>query len=403
MTRPEETDSQIRSAALAYLASPWHVLAFAPAMERTFRADTLAGRLRRYRSFGLVGILIYMAYTGVDWFALHDIFPSIWPWRLLGMPLITGSVIALSFWRRFQPWCDLGMVGATTLGTLALVVFFSLSLTPASNHYYGGVLLCGVYLMFVLRTGFVPTAWGCGFILAGFTLALEGLQGVDPPTRLVIAAVTASTLLLGLAGLYQLERDERRSYALALLRRMDGAALAQANARLAQLSAVDGLTGLLNRRAFETRLHEVWEAAATTGGEVGRLFIDVDEFKAFNDFYGHQAGDEVLRQVARLLDAHTRATADIAARYGGEEFLVLMPGCSRHAALERAERLRAGIEAACMEHAASPVQGCVTVSIGLATQHPASGVDPAALVRAADEALYAAKAAGRNRVMMPSA
>lgn len=220
MTRPEETDSQIRSAALAYLASPWHVLAFAPAMERAFRADTLAGRLRRYRSFGLVGILIYMAYTGVDWFALHDIFPSIWPWRLLGMPLITGSVIALSFWRRFQPWCDLGMVGATTLGTLALVVFFSLSLTPASNHYYGGVLLCGVYLMFVLRTGFVPTAWGCGFILAGFTLALEGLQGVDPPTRLVIAAVTASTLLLGLAGLYQLERDERRSYALALLRRM---------------------------------------------------------------------------------------------------------------------------------------------------------------------------------------
>lgn len=255
--------------------------------------------------------------------------------------------------------------------------------------------------MFVLRTGFVPTAWGCGFILAGFTLALEGLQGVDPPTRLVIAAVTASTLLLGLAGLYQLERDERRSYALALLRRMAPHWRKPMHGWRSCLrwTALPGCSTGGPSRPGCTKCGR----PRPQRGEVGLLFIDVDEFKAFNDFYGHQAGDEVLRQVARLLEAHTRATADIAARYGGEEFLVLMPGCSRHAALERAERLRAGIEAACMEHAASPVQGCVTVSIGLATQHPASGVDPAALVRAADEALYAAKAAGRNRVMMPSA
>jgi diguanylate cyclase (GGDEF)-like protein/PAS domain S-box-containing protein len=174
--------------------------------------------------------------------------------------------------------------------------------------------------------------------------------------------------------------------------------LASANRRLEILAAQDGLTGLANRRAFdETFARELARAARDTQ-PLSLLLADVDRFKTYNDAYGHPAGDDVLRQVALLLETAARRPGDLAARYGGEEFAAVLPATDTKGALRVAELFRSSVESLQLQHVGSTC-GVVTVSVGVASVLGArEGYVPADLLRRADEALYAAKAGGRNRV-----
>jgi two-component system chemotaxis response regulator CheY len=167
-------------------------------------------------------------------------------------------------------------------------------------------------------------------------------------------------------------------------------ALARQNARLAELAAVDELTGVKNRRRFREDLDLLFEVASRQSTLLSLVMIDVDHFKTFNDAFGHPAGDEVLRQVASALLSATRAQ-DVMARYGGEEFVVLLPATGASDSLVLAGRLRARV--ADHDWPLRPV----TVSVGAATTG-AEVASPEALVEAADRALYLAKRTGRNRV-----
>ena len=173
--------------------------------------------------------------------------------------------------------------------------------------------------------------------------------------------------------------------------------LEAANARLTQLSSTDGLTGIANRRAFDAVLQMEWARAAREGTDLAVLMIDVDSFKAYNDHYGHPAGDECLRLVAERTAGSLRRPPDTAARFGGEEFIALLPGTDGASAVEVAERVRVAIGEAGMAHAGSPF-GRVTVSIGSASLAPHPGQDSQALIDLADRALYDAKQSGRNTV-----
>jgi len=173
--------------------------------------------------------------------------------------------------------------------------------------------------------------------------------------------------------------------------------LAEANARLAQLAVTDGLTGLYNHRHFHERLTLEVERSQRSGLPLSLLMLDVDHFKQFNDTYGHPSGDEVLRQLARVL-GDTRRANDVVARYGGEEFAVILVDTPKFTAAKVAERVRERIYDNDFSEAA-PRAGRLSVSIGVAT-FPDDGGDAEALVRSADTALYAAKRAGRNRVVL---
>lgn len=175
-----------------------------------------------------------------------------------------------------------------------------------------------------------------------------------------------------------------------------------ANERLAELSATDSLTTLANRRRFDQVLDTEWRRASRTGSDLSLLVIDVDHFKAFNDTYGHQAGDDCLRLVARTLRDSLNRVSDLVARYGGEEFAVLLPVTRSSEAQEIAERLRLAVERLGMAHGTSPTAPVVTVSIGVATATTTQFPVSADLVAQADSALYAAKARGRNRVHVSS-
>ena len=187
------------------------------------------------------------------------------------------------------------------------------------------------------------------------------------------------------------------------------AQLAAANAELQRLSITDGLTGLTNRRRFDALLNETWRAAALNGSPVAVAMIDIDHFKAYNDHYGHQAGDRCLQAVAHALRDAMGSETDCVARYGGEEFIALWNGVAAAKAAALAERLRQAVEALNKPHAASSCSGVVSLSVGVAIQQAPRAAASApndevqheveAIVRLADQRLYAAKAAGRNRVM----
>lgn len=172
--------------------------------------------------------------------------------------------------------------------------------------------------------------------------------------------------------------------------------------RLETLAIEDSLTGLANRRRFDERLNEEWARAYRDRSSLALLMIDVDHFKAYNDEYGHPAGDACLRVVAKILSAEMQRAGDLAARYGGEEFAMLLPNTDAAGCARIGERIRRAIRAADLVHTSNQASSCVTASLGGAACRPAleRTAGGALLVEAADRALYTAKASGRDRLMM---
>lgn len=182
-------------------------------------------------------------------------------------------------------------------------------------------------------------------------------------------------------------------------RKVAEAALAKANVALARMARLDSLTQLPNRRSFDESLEQEWRRLAREEQDLSLVLCDIDCFKQYNDTYGHQAGDDCLRQVAQALESCARRTGDMACRYGGEEFIFLLPNTPLEGAARFADQVRQAVETLALPHDTSLAAPVVTLSLGVAARVPCAEGPPAALVKAADDALYRAKEAGRNRVV----
>jgi diguanylate cyclase (GGDEF)-like protein/PAS domain S-box-containing protein len=178
--------------------------------------------------------------------------------------------------------------------------------------------------------------------------------------------------------------------------------LAIATAKLEVLASTDGLTSLANRRSFDETLSREWRRARRAGGHLALLLLDADWFKAYNDRYGHQRGDDALRAISACITQSLKRPGDFAARYGGEEFAVVLPGNDEGGAMQVAEEIRSCLTGLAIPHDGAPA-GIMTVSIGIASLKPALGGDSADLLASADAALYAAKRGGRDRVATATA
>ncbi len=166
---------------------------------------------------------------------------------------------------------------------------------------------------------------------------------------------------------------------------------------LEQLATADPLTGVANRRRFDEILHREWRRAIRAESPVSLLMLDVDLFKPYNDSYGHLRGDSCLRQIAEAALDVVRRPSDLVARYGGEEFAIILAGTDSSGAQQVGEQVRELVQCRGLTHQSSPV-GVVTISVGCATLVPVRGSNPTQLIEIADQALYLAKANGRNRV-----
>lgn len=173
--------------------------------------------------------------------------------------------------------------------------------------------------------------------------------------------------------------------------------LDSANQELKRLSASDGLTGIANRRFFDDYLSREWRRARRDNASIALLMCDVDYFKAYNDTYGHQAGDDCLRQITQTMTQMMERASDVVARYGGEEFAIILPNTPLEGAAIVGEKIRLAIEALSMPHAGSP-QAFVSLSVGVAALIPTHQGILQTLIQSADRALYRAKSMGRNEV-----
>jgi len=208
---------------------------------------------------------------------------------------------------------------------------------------------------------------------------------VKPVGRIVLAAK--------IRALQRLEQMRRKLVELT-------SELAASNRRLEQLSQSDGLTGVANRRYFDNFLAHHMALAARQKTNLSLVLCDVDCFKAYNDHYGHLAGDECLRKVAQILQTACQRSTDLVARYGGEEFALVLPDTHRTGAAQHVRNIRQALAEAAIEHARSTVSPYVTLSIGIAAYIPGKDMKPEDLIARADEALYRAKAMGRNRYVV---
>ena len=228
---------------------------------------------------------------------------------------------------------------------------------------------------------------------------IEGRFCLESPGGLYIAPLLIGTRLIGVLEMIARERDQRFSESRDLLAMVsEHVALAVNGALLFEtaerMASADPLTGISNHRALIQYLGRRVSEVSRSGGELGVIMLDVDHFRRFNEEQGHDAGDEVLKRVARVLDELTR-DSDLAARYGGEEFTVILPGSSPETTLRTAERIRTAIEAITFD---SPLGVSRTITASLGCANWTDGDEPATLLKMADTALYRAKRAGRNRV-----
>lgn len=331
-------------------------------------------------------------------------------WALLGGHLLLGPWLATCF----RPHGQLQLrasfsweSGAALLAALAVGGLLASDLSPVLRQLPGTsllpVLMWASFRLPAPAATTIQVLAGLLFVMVHPALA----EGRDPARIWSVVRLAAGMMLMSqLVLAVTLERRRmqrhllRQATRLRRLVRLRTQELAEANRRLKALSECDGLTGVANRRHFDQAFEQEWRRALRRGESLAVGLLDIDHFKAYNDRYGHLQGDQALQRVASALQGVMGRAEDLLARYGGEEFAVILPGLHRQEATVMAERLRAAVADLAIPHGAAAEAGVITVSGGLVALVPDPQVDPQELLAAADQLLYAAKARGRNRVLV---
>jgi diguanylate cyclase (GGDEF)-like protein len=324
-----------------------------------------------------------------------------------GLGLLIGTPLLLAF---LQPDHETTALGRRDFAVLALtaalagLVFMQSGDAGPDHHVPLTPLLVLLPVLYIAaRCGRRWTALTVA--LVALTAAWSQTTGLRPfgeasPHEMILRAqeyiLTLSMIGMGLSILL----GEQRALARELEDKVNERtrALEESNCKLAELSATDSLTGIANRRRFDETLAVEWAHARRSGEPLALCLLDVDLFKDYNDHYGHQAGDDRLRQVADEISRHVRRSGDLVARYGGEEFAFISPAADEAHALAMAQTVCTALKTCAVPHERSPF-GMLTASIGVAVIVPGEHDSPGDLVRRADEALYEAKRNGRNRVV----
>jgi len=328
------------------------------------------------------------------WFWPHWGISSLTLGALLdGARIVAATTFLRAFLnlRQVSPWLDkLNIAFAAIFGVLALACFAGLPVRASwlSELSLVYVPLWLVSALYAWRRGerqaiLIAVGWSLLMLFSvGFGLKQLGFARGNIIVELIISqgrnfGVGLQTLFLSLA----ISTDLRR--------------LMRSRQYFATLAAIDALTGLSNRRAFEDALEREWNRAARAQEPLSLLIVDVDYFKKYNDEQGHAEGDLLLRTVAQRGDAVLRHAGDLFCRYGGDEFAVILPESDEATAMRIAERIRAAIFERAIPNPGSPL-AIVTLSVGVATGLPSDGLESFNLFERADRALYAAKGRGRN-------
>jgi diguanylate cyclase (GGDEF)-like protein len=398
VTPPRQDPSLYETAWKASGKGGWRLFWDSP-LENDFQAY-FAERYRGHMVLGLAIGALAMVISVFEDFLM--------PPEQRGMPLFIrfGVVLPVLFVlllliRRpaMARWQQTILMLSTLGGATAFLLMAYFVDSPMGRVYLDTLILIQIFGLALLRMQF-SYALACVLTIAvGTMMALLLLDFPGSPgERVIDLMLIVFAGVLCLVANYLMERSARSDYLQQRLLELRQQDLEESNSHLEQLLRSDALTGIANRRYFDQRLGEEFRRAERGAYALALLMVDVDSFKQYNDTYGHQAGDECLIRVAQALTVFARRPGDVAARYGGEEFALILPGSSEEDALGIARDIIAYVFAQHLPHASSRVCDRVTVSIGVASILPAAGeASITDLIANADQALYAAKKAGRNR------
>ena len=359
-------------------------LNFIPEIEAGFRQyylENSPGQLRRVLPFALTLTLLFSV---ADYWRLPDeVFRSLAGPRII--QLLALVALALPLYLGHRKLLEFGVMTALTVfGVTTPIMLGIINASEAFSPISGQlIILCFCYFLTGLR-----------FFKAAVTGAI--ISVAYPSSQLVFSYplpnlgfncfIIVAFNMLGLVGAYFLEYTSRENF---LSRQL-----------LSEMALFDSLTGLLNKRAFSLDLDKVCSQARRESVSVAVAMADVDNFKEYNDYFGHVQGDQCLRNVATALQGSVKRPLDKVGRYGGEEFIVVWYDCSAEDATRLGESAREAVESLHIRHGPGASQRTVTISIGIASSEDGEDLDGGSLIRAADRALYQAKAAGRNRVAL---
>lgn len=358
---------------------------FPPELEREYHAFYLAERVSHVRSFNLImGVLVSWAFVAA---CLAD-GPLSGGFHRLRLGAIVLAYLTMACLARSR-YYECAYLRVATIASFCIAVLGSIEIAYRVNAGDGELLALlttySIGLYFLAGILFQAALKANVGLVAGFAGTLLALGAPAARVGYLVGILAAVGAIGGLGFRHQGIRF-RRSF---LERGLIG-----------EIAARDGLTGLKNRRAFDAHLTRAWQQALRDRKILIVMLIDVDFFKRFNDRYGHQAGDAALQRIAAVVEGFTKRALDLAARYGGEELVVLLYDVPREAAAQLADAMRSAVQALQIEHLDGTSSGVVTISVGVAVVHPTLVRNPEGAVQLADEALYSAKDAGRNRVQL---
>lgn len=374
-------------------------LRFPAALEHSYRNHDAAERRTHLLIMTMLGLVIYNIYVLTSSAMFSDVPASaMTALKAVSAVLMTFGIAAYIPVTMRPLWREIGF--SLGISATALVTIWALSQSQQLTALSFAVCLALIPMFSGVgaRQPFwftcVPAVITC--LAAALMLrpvgAMQALVYND--SILMIVNNTVFTLILA----YLLEHGARKEWLLSHIASLQRQSLMTATRRLHELSTLDPLTGICNRRQFEDDFQRIWDEGLQDSSALAMLIIDVDFFKLYNDGYGHPAGDRCLKQVATVLSQTAQACKGLAARIGGEEFCILLPKSTLESATQAGERVCEAVRMAEIEHRFSKVANHVTVSVGVAILQPAQDMNRRQLLAIADDALYQAKLAGRNRV-----
>ena len=378
---PQETLAASPVAEQLRLGFRW--LRFRPGLESAYRAEQFKSDLKFLRtSLGVVALSLLVMFE-IEHYVMPEVGAHVSNYLRIGV-LVPTMILAfgLTFVPRAETWYPRLM---TVLLPIALMVVAWITLMAwgmGEDRPFARLVIATVAIYFLFGIPF-RSALLASLIAIAFYAAAAGRMDMPALELVNVLTMLFVANLLCAVGAYNMEYIRRTAWLEARL--------------LDEVAQRDGLTGIYNRRRFDEHLGHVWQHAVREGRPIVLLFADIDHFKAYNDRYGHQAGDEAMKAVANVLPQFARRPMDLVARYGGEEFAVVLYDTTQAHASDVAERLLEEVRKLGIAHQDSSTGPVLTISVGVACVQPVARRSSAGLLQLADQALYAAKDGGRNR------
>ncbi len=398
VTRTGKNPPPMITTAEETLKKGFRMLRFPAPLESAFLDYYQGKTLKRVRMGLIVGISLYAMFGITDMLLFPAVKESAWLIRYAVVCPLALLVLSLTYVKGFKRFIQPALWLAMFVGGLGIIAMIALDREFGGNFYYAGLLLVIMYAFTLIGMRFwYGVTWVATTVLCYEATAMLINHTPFPVLVFNSMCVLSATFIGGFSN-YLMEHYIRRDFLRTMQLEHEKIQLEEVGEKLQRLAVLDELTGIANRRCFDNFFDQEWARALRAGTCISLVMFDIDSFKAFNDNYGHQAGDDCLKQVATEIRTFARRPGDLTARYGGEEFVLVLADTDAVCAADIAESIRTSVESLRISHDHS-LTGVVTISAGVATVVPDPDISRKWLIEVADLALYQAKRDGKNRVV----